>query len=91
MDISPMPGMHAPGSPAADSDADMELSSPDPMSSVQSLGFALELPAECIKVMVSDAPSAPSVGIKWLQQPWKGCHMIEHIMGIGGHPVLSCF
>lgn len=48
-----MPGMHAPGSPAADSDADMELSSPDPMSSVQSLGFALELPAECVQVMVS--------------------------------------
>ena len=57
MDISPMPGMHAPGSPAADSDADMELSSPDPMSSVQSLGFALELPAECIQLMVSLHPS----------------------------------
>lgn len=64
MDISPMPGMHAPGSPAADSDADMELSSPDPMSSVQSLGFALELPAECVKVIVSHHHD-----YKWQQPP----------------------
>ncbi len=52
MDISPMPGMRGPTSPAADSDAEMELSSPDPMSSVQSLGFALELPCECLSLQV---------------------------------------
>ena len=47
-----MPGMRGPGSPTADSDAEMELSSPDPMSSVQSLGFALELPSECLRLQV---------------------------------------